>query len=72
MMMIMIMMVVVVVVVVVVMIIIIIISFSGSVNEDGILDISNIQPNMSGVYVCDAENAAGIVQKLFYVIVHSK
>jgi hypothetical protein len=43
-----------------------------SVNEDGILDISNIQPNMSGVYVCDAENAAGIIQKIFYVIVHGK
>ena len=48
------------------------ISLSCSVNEDGILDISNIQPNMSGVYVCDAENAAGIVQKIFYVIVHGK
>jgi hypothetical protein len=43
-----------------------------SVNEDGILDITNIQPNMSGVYVCDAENAAGITQKIFYLIVHGK
>jgi hypothetical protein len=51
---------------------IIMISLSCSVNEDGILDISNIQPNMSGVYVCDAENAAGIVQKIFYIIVHGK
>jgi len=50
----------------------IIISLSCRVNEDGILDFSNIQPNMSGVYVCDAENAAGIVQKIFYIIVHGE
>jgi hypothetical protein len=43
-----------------------------SVNEDGILDIKNIQPTMAGVYVCDAENAAGIIQKIFYLVVHGK
>jgi hypothetical protein len=43
-----------------------------SVNEDGILDIKNIQPNMAGVYVCDAENAAGVIQKIFYIVVHGK
>ena len=58
--------------VVVMMMMMMMISLFCSVNEDGILDISNIQPNMSGVYVCDAENAAGIVQKIFYVIVHGK
>ncbi|KAJ9576473.1 hypothetical protein L9F63_006686 [Diploptera punctata] len=41
-----------------------------SINEDGILELSNIQPNMSGVYVCDVENPAGIIQKIFYLVVH--
>jgi hypothetical protein len=43
-----------------------------SINEDGILNIRNIDPTMAGVYVCDAENAAGITQKIFYLVVHGK
>jgi hypothetical protein len=43
-----------------------------STNEDGILNIRNIYPTMAGVYVCDAENAAGITQKIFYLTVHGK
>ncbi|XP_069698018.1 hemicentin-1-like isoform X2 [Periplaneta americana] len=41
-----------------------------SVSEDGILNIIDIQPNQAGVYVCDAENEAGIIQKIFYLVVH--
>jgi hypothetical protein len=43
-----------------------------SIHEDGILNIRNIDPTMAGVYVCDAENTAGITQKIFYLIVHGK
>ncbi|XP_046985732.1 hemicentin-1-like [Schistocerca americana] len=42
-----------------------------SISRDGNLHIHQADLDSAGIYACDAENDAGITEKLFYVIVHA-
>lgn len=40
--------------------------------DPGLLILENVTKESAGAYVCDAENLAGIIQKMYYLQVHCK